>query len=776
MSEQTERTLPAAASITYLKNEAKVLRAAFDDADAGARTRVERHVSPAPTNLPHAQALFVIARECGFRSWPALKRDVQRQTRTVFSDAEGAAQAFGELLGDSNVTVVESFEEALESTDEVLVLDLHVRRDKPLPELKRDELRARKLVVTGPWADELCRELDLEIGGGNRIAGQPLRVLDSALLGPTGSASGENSTEPFAEPDAPTGPDGWRDQCLAFQYVPEELRVSGHSGFVEVLVAPVDGGDEVGIVAREANCIFAGVTAHPRRWSDDYRCLFGRIVAALANREPDEYRPAIVPKPVHPPGTVRFDLAAAVDSWPYSESSRDLYFQFERPIAFTATLKHRGSDEVALMLSGGRQKFHFSREDGGQGETLTIALTIAQPAIDAMVGRYWWLGIENFDIERGMSAELTVRYDALEGGAIRALPSDASFEHTHWFAERLETGNGHTRRQDTAKAFGFDDWGTLQTHVAWRGPTSSGGVTHGCDMRFAQAREQFGNAPNRRAAISAHEIAEFMASSVEMSADLRAALGKAGALAEARQHRSVDVEHLLFVLLDNPLTADVLAKCGVEREWLRGGLAESLESKERGNEPGVSRGLFGVLYRAELCSALGLEECNAGNVLFGVFAEPSRARELLEQQGASADDVLRYLAHGIAKALPVTDRPDRNLSAEVEAIMHAAYASAADDGHEAFGVEHLLLGVLDAVGDRDGARKELAALVDAVPATSDGRTRPTRALNRAMQQAVARARQLGGAPVDVETLVRAIATERNTFAADVLRRYGLVDG
>ena len=149
MSEQTERTLPAAASITYLKNEAKALRAVFDDADAGARTRVERHVSPAPTNLPHAQALFVIAREYGFRSWPALKRDVQRRTRTAFSDAEGAAQAFAELLGDSNVTVVESFEEALESTDEVLVLDLHVRRDKPLPESKRDELRARKLVVTG---------------------------------------------------------------------------------------------------------------------------------------------------------------------------------------------------------------------------------------------------------------------------------------------------------------------------------------------------------------------------------------------------------------------------------------------------------------------------------------------------------------------------------------------------------------------------------------------------------------------------------------------------
>ncbi len=470
MSEQTERTLPAAASITYLKNEAKALRAAFDDADAGARTRVERHVSPTPTNLPHAQALFVIARESGFRSWPALKRDVQRQTRTVFSDAESAAQAFGELLGESNVTVVESFEEALESTDEVLVLDLHVRRNKPLPESKRDELKARKLVVTGPWADELCRELDLEIGGGNRIAGQPLRVLDSALLGPTGSASGENSIEPFAEPDAPTGPDGWRDQCLAFRHIPEELRSRGDSGFVEILLAPVDRGDEVAIVAREANCVFAGVTAHPRRWSDAYRRVFARFVSALADRDHDEYRPAIVPMPLHLPGTVRFALAASTGFW----ANRECYFALDRPTVFTATLKHHGSDEVALVFSGGRQQLYWTREDGGQDETLTIALTIGEPAVDAMKGRYWQLLVDNHDMEHAMSAELTVRYDALEGGAIRPLPSDASFEHTHWFAERLETGNGHTRRQDTAKAFGFDDWATLQTHVAWRGPTSSG--------------------------------------------------------------------------------------------------------------------------------------------------------------------------------------------------------------------------------------------------------------------------------------------------------------
>ena len=64
-------------------------------------------------------------------------------------------------------------------------------------------------------------------------------------------------------------------------------------------------------------------------------------------------------------------------------------------------------------------------------------------------------------------------------------------------------------------------------------------------------------------------------------------------------------------------------------------------------------------------------------------------------------------------------------------------------------------------------RAELAAFLASTP-TASGQPRPTRALNRVMQQAVARARRKGDAPADVEHVLRAIATERHTFAADVL--------
>ena len=777
MSEQTERTLPAAASISYLKNQAKTLRAAFDNGDAGARVRVATHVSPLPTTLAQAQALFVIAREYGQKSWPVLKRQVQRQTRTVFSDAEGAAEVFAELLDDGNVTIAESFEEALESTSEVLVLDLHARRDETFPEAQRDELRARKLVLSGPGADGLCRELDLEIGGNNAIEGQPLRVVDSALLAGAGSVPGENAIEPFAAEAVHLGPDGRREQDLRFRHIPEELRVSGNSGFVEVLLAPVDRGDEAAIVALEANCVFAGVNAHPRRWSDAYRRVFARIVTTLADRELGAFEPAIVPKPVHEPGTVRFELDASTGFWANPESSRECYFRFDRPTVLTAALKHHGSDEVALMFSGGRKQLHWTREDGARGETLTIALTIAQPAIDAMAGRYWRLVVDNFDMGNPLSAELTVRYDGLEGGAIRPLPSVASFEYFHWFAEKLETAHAQARRQETARAFGFDDWQTLNHHVAWSEAKPPEDGARMRDIYFARAQAKHGES------FGLAELTEFNAPLLEVQDDLRRVIEEAFALAETLGHAAVGVEHLLIPLLDDPAAEDALTKCGADVAALRRDLVASLESVPRGDAPATSRELFGVLARSDLYRALGKEGANAASVLVGMFAEPCRAKVLLEGQGMRRQDVIRYLAHGIPKLPPTRAQTTGVLAEAVEGVLHAAYSRARAERHEAFGVDHLLLAVTGLLNveqvaseaDLQRLRDELDTFVATTP-RGTGEPTPTRALSRVMQQAVARARRKGDSPVDVESLVRAIATETKTFAADVVRRYVLISG
>lgn len=148
-------------------------------------------------------------------------------------------------------------------------------------------------------------------------------------------------------------------------------------------------------------------------------------------------------------------------------------------------------------------------------------------------------------------------------------------------------------------------------------------------------------------------------------------------------------------------------------------------------------------------------------------------------------DVIRYLAHGIPKSAPGSDHSSGVLSAHVEIAVHAPFARAEEQRHEAFGVEHLLLALIGlpespvkrlAAAKRDGIRDELDAFVATTPKASVGAPRPTRAFNRAMQQAVARSRRSGVGAVDAESVVRAMAGENGTFAADLLERHRVTGG
>ena len=447
------------------------------------------------------------------------------------------------------------------------------------------------------------------------------------------------------------------------------------------------------------------------------------------------------------------------------------------PRVLTATLRHSGSDAAMLLFQGGPKQRLFTREDDEHGETLTIAVTLSQSSIDAIEGRYWTLDVTNFDHVNGMSAELTVRYDALDGGAIQPLPSNASFEHFHWFAERLETGHADERRRETARTFGFDDWPTLAGHVAWSEAKPPKDGARMRDIYFAQAEAKHGES------FGLAELTEFTAPLLEVQDDLRRAIDGAFAIAETRGHAAVGVEHLLLALLDEPLAEDALAKCGADLTALRRDLLASLESAPVGDTPATSRELFGVLARSDLYHALGHEGANAGSALVGMFAEACQAKVLLERQGLRRQDVIRYLAHGIPKLPPTPGRTAGVLAADLEGVLHAAYSRAVADHHEAFGVDHLLLGVAglltpDEVGSEPDL-KRLQAELDAFVATTPhgtGDPTPTRALSRVMQQAVARARRKSDSPVDVGSLLRAVATESKTFAADVVRRYGLVSG
>ena len=536
--------------------------------------------------------------------------------------------------------------------------------------------------------------------------------------------------------------------------------------------------DSWGVVTRQSNCVFAGLVAPPGDWSADYRRLFRALADALAEREREDFKLAVVPRQVHPPGTVRFELEPLKPSTDDDRNhSRIFYFRFDRPTILTATLRHSGSDAAMLLFQGGPKQRLFTREDDEHGETLTIAVTLGQSSIDAIGDRYWTLDVTNFDHVNGMSAELTVRYDALDGGAVRPVPSNATYEHFHWFAERLETGNAQERRRETARSFGFDDWQTLVGHVAWSEAKPPKDGARMRDMYFAQAQAKHGES------FGLAELTEFNAPLLEVQDDLHRAIEEAFAIAEAQGHASVGVEHLLIPLLDDPAAEDALTKCGADIAALRRDLLAALEAVAAGDAPATSRELFGVLARSDVYRALGHEGANAATVLVGMFAESCQAKVLLECQGLRRRDVILYLAHGIPKVPPPRSRTTGVLGPTVEGVLHAAYSRAEAEHHEAFGVEHLLRGVADLLtADQAGSEphlRRMRAELDAFLATTSrgtGQPKPTRALNRVMQQAVARARQKGDGPVDVEALLRAIATEQKTFAADVVSRYGVISG
>ena len=99
-------------------------------------------------------------------------------------------------------------------------------------------------------------------------------------------------------------------------------------GFIEVLAAMPDE-ERRAVMTRQANSVFAGVVAPPDDWSTDYQTLFRRVVDWLAAREIEEFRVAEVPRQVHPPGTVRFELEAYDTE--DADATREFYFLFGPP-------------------------------------------------------------------------------------------------------------------------------------------------------------------------------------------------------------------------------------------------------------------------------------------------------------------------------------------------------------------------------------------------------------------------------------------------------------
>ena len=127
--------------------------------------------------------------------------------------------------------------------------------------------------------------------------------------------------------------------------------------------------------------------------------------------------------------------------------------------------------------------------------------------------------------------------------------------------------------------------------------------------------------------------------------------------AVARRHEFLTLEHLLFALLNEKTTSQVIRHCGGSIEELRKELdlflKESMEKLRDGlkQNPEPSAAFERVLSRAAMqAESAAQSTIDGGNVLAAMFQERrSHAVYLLEKQGITRLDVLNYISHGISK-------------------------------------------------------------------------------------------------------------------------------
>jgi ATP-dependent Clp protease ATP-binding subunit ClpA len=142
-----------------------------------------------------------------------------------------------------------------------------------------------------------------------------------------------------------------------------------------------------------------------------------------------------------------------------------------------------------------------------------------------------------------------------------------------------------------------------------------------------------------------------------LSDELQIALNLALAEASRRRHEFAEVEHVLYALLHDQETREVLRACGADVAVLKRDLDKHLGERVARIPEGrrltvaPSRGFERVIQRAAAhVQGAGKDKVTGPNVLVAIFAEPeSFAAWLLEQHGVRRLDVVRFLSHGIGK-------------------------------------------------------------------------------------------------------------------------------
>jgi ATP-dependent Clp protease ATP-binding subunit ClpA len=163
-------------------------------------------------------------------------------------------------------------------------------------------------------------------------------------------------------------------------------------------------------------------------------------------------------------------------------------------------------------------------------------------------------------------------------------------------------------------------------------------------------------------------------SGVMISRELQITLQLAMTEALNRRHEYVCLEHVLYAMLHDVTTSNILQHCGTDLDALRKKLQkyldEDVERLTKGGtfQPHYAAGVQRALQRAALhAQSAGRAEINGSQVLVAMFHETeSHAVFLLQEQGVTRFDVINFISHGVSKAGVDDDNEVRGAAEETE--------------------------------------------------------------------------------------------------------------
>src|SRR3984893_2625946 len=163
-------------------------------------------------------------------------------------------------------------------------------------------------------------------------------------------------------------------------------------------------------------------------------------------------------------------------------------------------------------------------------------------------------------------------------------------------------------------------------------------------------------------------------SGVMISRELQITLQLAMTEALNRRHEYVCLEHLLYAMLHDVTTSNILEHCGADLELLKKKLIKYLDEdlervpKTEQLQPHYANGVQRALQRAAVhAQSAGRAEINGSQVLVAMFHEAdSQAIFLLQEQGVTRFDVINFISHGVSKAGADDDREVRGANEETE--------------------------------------------------------------------------------------------------------------